>query len=85
MALFTKNNRIVLLKQWHCFEKTTALFLEYNRIVLSYKSRLNFSNPYLVSFKLDLQRKRLDLFGFLKDYKLKIFGLEIDIKKFIIK
>ena len=61
------------------------LFTKNNRIVFSCKFRLNFSNPYLVSSKLDLQRKRVDLLGFLKDNKLSIFGLEIDIKKFSIK
>ena len=62
-----------------------ALYGEYNAIKPSSKLRLNFSNPYLVSSKLDLQRKRVDLLGFLKDNKLRIFGLEIDIKKFSIK
>ncbi|MFV0598646.1 MAG: hypothetical protein ACK5M0_02845 [Bacteroidales bacterium] len=62
-----------------------ALYGEYNAIKPSSKLRLNFSNPYLVSSKLDLQRKRVDLLGFLKDNKLSIFGLEIDIKKFSIK
>ncbi|MCK9320799.1 MAG: hypothetical protein PHG98_05240 [Bacteroidales bacterium] len=85
MPLFTKNNRIVLPKQPHCLPKTMALFYKNNRIVFSCKFRLNFSNPYLVSSKLDLQRKRVDLLGFLKDNKLSIFGLEIDIKKFSIK
>ncbi|MDD2576501.1 MAG: hypothetical protein PHV76_03240 [Bacteroidales bacterium] len=83
--MFTKNNRIVLPKQPHCLPKTMALFYKNNRIVFSCKFRLNFSNPYLVSSKLDLQRKRVDLLGFLKDNKLSIFGLEIDIKKFSIK
>jgi len=57
MALFTKNNRIVLMKQWHCSGKTMALFRENNRIVFSSKSCLNFSNPYLLSFKLDMESK----------------------------
>lgn len=85
MPLFTKNNGIVLPKQPHCLPKTMALFYKNNRIVFSCKFRLNFSNPYLVSSKLDLHRKRVDLLGFLKDNKLSIFGLEIDIKKFSIK
>ncbi len=73
MPLFTKNNRIVLPKQPHCLPKTMALFYKNNRIVFSCKFRLNFSNPYLVSSKLDLHRKRLELFLSLQDIKHSIY------------
>ncbi len=53
-----------------------ALYGEYNAIKPSSKLRLNFSNPYLVSSKLDLQRKRVDLFLSLQDIKHSIYCFE---------
>ncbi len=50
-----------------------ALYWEYNAIKPSSKFRLNFSNPYLVSPKLDLHRKRLELFLSLQDIKHSIY------------
>ena len=53
-----------------------ALYGEYNAIKPSSKLRLNFSNPYLVSSKLDLHRKRVDLFLSLQDIKHSIYSFE---------
>ncbi len=53
-----------------------ALYGEYNAIKPSSELRLNFSNPYLVSSKLDLQRKRVDLFLSLQDIKHSIYCFE---------